>query len=427
MNDRSYALAVRARWLALRRGRASPQPAGSQPAASPAGTGSFVVASPGQRHERHVTPGAGPDVYAGGNFTTAGGVAANSSPGTARLAPRRGMSQQISPGGSAPLYAATSLRGGVAPTHRSLGRHAWHPRQRMNAGLALAFAGRLALRRGQLHHSRRVAANRIARWDGATSAWHPLGSGMGGGYHTGVYALALGRTAPSTPGGLHLSRRGRSQPHRPLGPGDFVLASLFGQRDGGGSGLRPGGWAGWLTLRRRRLHRSRRGGSQPHRPLGPGDFVVASPGQRHEQYWVGPPWRLGRMARSTPAAPSPRPAGSQPTHRPLGHGDFVVASPGQRNENYVFALAFGPTARSTPGATSPQPAGSQPTTSPAGTWRVRHGIPWAAGWEEISPMSSPWRLGRMAHSTPGATSPQPAGSQPTASPAGTWRLRRGIP
>jgi hypothetical protein len=65
---------------------------------------------------------------------------------------------------------------------------------------------------------------------------------------------------------------------------------------------RPGVWAGWLALRRGQLHHSRRGRSQPHRPLG--RRPVASPGQRDG--WIGvnasAPWRLGRMARSTPGA-----------------------------------------------------------------------------------------------------------------------------
>ena len=40
-----------------------------------------------------------------------------------------------------------------------------------------------------------VAANHIARWDGATSSWHPLGSGT----DEVVFALAVDRMPPFTP------------------------------------------------------------------------------------------------------------------------------------------------------------------------------------------------------------------------------------
>ena len=121
----------------------------------------------------------------------------------------------------------------------------------------------------------------------------------------------------------------------------------------------PGTWAGRLALRRGLLHHSRRCDGQPHRPLG--RDRVASSGQRdgttdhvnalafgpdgslyaggkfttaggvtanHIARWDGSdwhplgsgiegrllelchtPWRLGRTARSTPEASSPRPAG----------------------------------------------------------------------------------------------------------------------
>ena len=72
-------------------------------------------------------------------------------------------------------------------------------------------------------------------------------------------------------------------------------------------GPRPGGWAGWLALRRGDFttaggvaanHIARWDGS---------DFVVAPPGQRDEQCGLCP-GGLGRTARSTPGATSPQPA-----------------------------------------------------------------------------------------------------------------------
>ncbi len=73
-----------------------------------------------------------------------------------------------------------------------------------------------------------VAANYIARWDG--SLWHPLGSGMGGDCQH-VYALAVGPDGSLYAGGWFTACwRGRSQLHRPLGRSDFVVAPS-GQRD----------------------------------------------------------------------------------------------------------------------------------------------------------------------------------------------------
>ena len=69
-----------------------------------------------------------------------------------------------------------------------------------------------------------VVANGVARWDGATSSWHALGSGIGG-TKAGIYALACG--------------------------------------------------AGRLALRRRLLHHGWWSGSQQYCPLG--RYDVASP------------------------------------------------------------------------------------------------------------------------------------------------------
>ena len=180
------------------------------------------------------------------------------------------------------------------------------------------------------------------------------------------------------------------------------------------------------------------------------------------------PWRLGRMARSTPAACSPQRAGSQPTTSPAGTGDFVVASPGQRDGRIrrVNALAVGPDGSLYAGgyfttaggvaanyiarwdgdfvvASPGQRQRDELVSRRPGVWagwlalrrwllhhsrRGRSQLHRPLGWDfpVASPgqrderwRSMPWRLARMARSTPGATSPQPAGSQPTASPAGT--------
>ena len=84
----------------------------------------------------------------GGNFTTAGGVAANR---IARwddfVVARPGQRE----GGEYPLVSAL----------------AFGPDGSLYAGGSFTTAGG-------------VTANHIARWDGATSSWHPLGSGMNG-------------------------------------------------------------------------------------------------------------------------------------------------------------------------------------------------------------------------------------------------------
>jgi WD40 repeat protein len=173
----------------------------------------------------------GPDgsLYAGGNFTTAGGVAANFI--------ARWDGSQWQPLGS-------GMAGGGYPYVRVL---ALGPDGSLYAGGSFQTAGG-------------VTVNGIARWDGATSSWHPLGSGMGGDY-TNVYALAVGPDGSlyaggdfSSAGGVaanSIARWDGSQWH-PLGSGmggeDYpsVSALAFGP-DGslyaGGGFLTAGGVA----------------------------------------------------------------------------------------------------------------------------------------------------------------------------------------
>ena len=379
----------------------------------------------------------GPDgsLYAGGDFTTAGGVAANRIArwdGTAWHPLGSGMIQvvyalAVGPDGS--LYAGGIVhhgrRGGGQP-HRPLGWRGVAPPGQRNGRLCLrpgGGAGRLALRRGRLHHGRRgggqqhrplgrrgvappgqrdrrnyvrlcpgiwagrlalcrgyfttaggVAANNIARWDGA--AWHSLGGGMSGGSATTASTpWRLDRTARSTPGADFTTAGGVTANH--IARWDGADVAPPGQRDGRHRST-PWRWAGWLALCRglfhhgrrsggqatspagmarhgipwaagwmdQRLglcpgsgpdgslyagglfHHSRRGGSQLYRPLG-------RPSSWHSLGGNGittasAPWRLGRTARSTPGVVHhSRRSGGQP-HRPLGrHG---VAPPGQRDE-----------------------------------------------------------------------------------------------
>jgi hypothetical protein len=95
-------------------------------------------------------------LYAGGAFTTAGGVAAN---GIARW---DGVQWH-------------SLGSGIGGDYPSVSALAFGPDSSLYAGGNFTTAGG-------------VAANHIARWDATTSSWHPLGSGM----NYLVSALAFG-------------------------------------------------------------------------------------------------------------------------------------------------------------------------------------------------------------------------------------------
>jgi len=96
----------------------------------------------------------GTDLYAGGSFTAAGGVAARN------IARWNGSTW-------------SALGTGMDP---------WPVR-------ALAVSGSDLYAGGDFTTAGGVSANRVAKWDGTT--WSPLGTGMSGGSFTGVKALAV--------------------------------------------------------------------------------------------------------------------------------------------------------------------------------------------------------------------------------------------
>ncbi len=277
------------------------------------------------------------NLYAGGGFTTAGGVAANRIAkwdGASWSALGSGMNggvRALAVDGSGNLYAGGEVhqrrRDGGQPRGQ-MGRDQLERLGQRGEQRRLCPGGgrerHCGLRRGLVHHRRRrasqpyrqlgrrhfvvdalgsgvaaikhgppyvnalavgpdgslyaggdfdtaggVPAKAIARWDGTTSSWHPLGSGMA-------------RTNCSTPtlavdggAGWVTLRRGRvhhrggrdSQPHRQVGWHDFVV-ERSGQRDEQPRRLGPGGGQGRQPVRRGRLHHRRRRAGQPHRQVG---------------------------------------------------------------------------------------------------------------------------------------------------------------
>ena len=117
----------------------------------------FVVEHPGQWDERHVrtlaVDGSG-NLYAGGDFTAAGGVLAS------RIAKWDGTTSSWS-----------GLGSGMNSTVRTL---------------AMDESGNLYAG-GEFTTAEGVTANYIARWDGTTSSWSTLGSGM----NSSVFALTM--------------------------------------------------------------------------------------------------------------------------------------------------------------------------------------------------------------------------------------------
>ena len=115
----------------------------------------------------------GPDgaIYAGGDFTSAGGILANY---VARW-----------DGATSSWHSLASGMGGGTLEHSPVYALAVGPDGSLYAGGNFTIAGG-------------VAANNIARWDAATSSWHPLGSGVS----SPVVTLAIGPDGSLYAGGV---------------------------------------------------------------------------------------------------------------------------------------------------------------------------------------------------------------------------------
>jgi len=170
--------------------------------------------------------GSGPALYAGGSFTSAGGVAAN------RVAKWDGVEwSPLGNGlGSFEVLALTVFDDGNGPA--------------LYAGGTFSTAGE-------------VEASRIAKWDG--TMWSPLGSGMGGGANPLVHALAVfddgGGSGPALYAGGQFTTAGGEEANNiakwdgstwaPLGSGTDEPVQVLRVFDGGsegGSALYAGGF-----------------------------------------------------------------------------------------------------------------------------------------------------------------------------------------
>ena len=122
----------------------------------------------------------------------------------------------------------------------------------LNGGVSgLAFGPNGSLYAGgQFTTAGEAAANYIARWDGAQ--WNSLGTGMD---HY-VTALAVGLDGSLYAGG-QLPLPAKSQPTTsPAGMAPSGIPWTAEWEDLHLRMSRPGGWTGWLTLRRRRVRHS---------------------------------------------------------------------------------------------------------------------------------------------------------------------------
>ena len=147
-----------------------------------------------QRHWVYALAVSGTNLYAGGYFTTAGGVPANN----------------IAKWDGSAWSALGSGMGGI----------------RVYAVYALAVSGTNLYAGGNFTTAGGVPANYIAKWDG--SAWSALGSGMDGG---SARLCAGGERDRSLRWGiLHQGGRGAGQLHRQMGRQRLVGLGLGDER-----------------------------------------------------------------------------------------------------------------------------------------------------------------------------------------------------
>ena len=223
-------------------GGSSKSPAELQPAKSPAGMApSGIPWAAGWQEDglpsvRALAVGPDGSLYAGGAFTTAGGV------GSQRHRPLGRRTSSWHPLGSgigllrvsAPWRlgrmarstqgAAFTTAGGVAANYIARWDGDWMALPSLGSGMSGAVS--VPLRWDRMARSTLGASSPqpaglqpTASLAGTALQWHPLGSGMGGVYYRVIYALAFSPDGSLYAGGSFTTAGGiDSQRHRPLGP-----------------------------------------------------------------------------------------------------------------------------------------------------------------------------------------------------------------
>ena len=139
-------------------------------------------------------------------------------------------------------------------------------------------------------------------------------------------------------------------------------------------GLRPGFWAGWLALRRRRVHHGRRSGGQPHRPLGSSDLSWHALGNGVDDMVLRPG---GGAGGSLYAGGDFSTAGGVVAHFLARWDGSAWQTLGSGMDDYVYVLAVGSDGSLYAGGSFTTAGGVELTPSPVGTGLP--GILWVAG------------------------------------------------
>ena len=260
--------------------------------------------------------GSGPALYAGGDFTTAGGVA-----------------------------GATTSRSGTARAGRPLGSGVERPGVHALAvfddgsGPALYAGGDFTTAGG-------VPANHIAKWNG--SSWSALGSGIERHDVHGAHGLRR-RQRPGALRGRRLHDRGRRGGEHASRSG----TARAGRRSGSGGRseqrLRPRRSSTTAAVRRSTraaLHDRGRRGGEPHREVGRLELVGAGKRDGHQASMPSRSSTTAAARRSTRAALHDRGRRGGEQDREMGRLELVGA--GQRDE--PTATASGPSRSSTTAA-----------------------------------------------------------------------------
>ena len=369
------------------------------------------------------------NLFAGGDFTTAGGVMANhiarwdhvSATWSSMGSGMNGTVWALAVGPDGSLYAGGNftIAGGVAANYIARWDIATSSWRQLGSGmggsyypyvLTLAFGPDGSLYAGgRFSSAGGVLANNIARWDEATSSWHSLGSGLEP--DSFVAALAFGADGSLYAGGRFLapevswrrmSRRWDVMTSSWLALSSGTNDDVYALAVGSDGSLYAGGWftiAGgtaanqiarwdlgtdlWVPLD------CGMGGHDS--PLGVHALVSGSDGSLYTggRYNTAGAVGTNNVARWVETTSS---------WHGLGSGNGM--------DSEVYALTIGQDGALFAGGVFTAAGGRRPTALPAGT--ARRGTPWGAACQEMCLTSRPWQQGQTDRSTPEVCSPRPA-------------------